>query len=170
MTLAGYSEPVLAAAFSPDGAQMVTASRDRLLKVRLTPPVLRECARRLCVFVCVVSGMRLLVRCGVAYCALTLLQVWDAKSGNELATLQGHTNWVVDCKYAPDGRTIVSASWDGTLRLWDSETGACVHTLSGHEKRVNACSFSHDGQRVLSASWDCSLVIWDPAKGAEVRN
>jgi WD40 repeat protein len=33
MTLAGYSEPVLACAYSPDGLRMVTASRDRTLKI-----------------------------------------------------------------------------------------------------------------------------------------
>jgi telomerase protein component 1 len=33
LTLAGYSEPVLAAAFSPDGTRMVTASRDRKLRI-----------------------------------------------------------------------------------------------------------------------------------------
>ena len=32
----------------------------------------------------------------------------------------------------PDGRRIVSASGDKTLKVWDIETGKCVTTLEGH--------------------------------------
>jgi len=35
MTLAGYSEPMLACAFSSDGSKMVCASKDRTLKVAM---------------------------------------------------------------------------------------------------------------------------------------
>ena len=32
----------------------------------------------------------------------------------------------------PDGRRVVSASWDKTLKVWDVATGECVATLEGH--------------------------------------
>ena len=32
----------------------------------------------------------------------------------------------------PDGRRVVSASNDKTLKVWDVETGECVATLEGH--------------------------------------
>ena len=32
----------------------------------------------------------------------------------------------------PDGRRVVSASWDSTLKVWDVATGKCVATLKGH--------------------------------------
>ena len=36
----------------------------------------------------------------------------------------------------PDGRRVVSASIDNTLKVWDIETGKCVVTLRGHSNWV----------------------------------
>ena len=36
----------------------------------------------------------------------------------------------------PDGRRVVSASDDKTLKVWDIETGKCVATLKGHSDDV----------------------------------
>ena len=39
----------------------------------------------------------------------------------------------------PDGRRVVSASYDGTLKVWDVATGRCVATLKGHSSLVRCC-------------------------------
>jgi len=36
----------------------------------------------------------------------------------------------------PDGRRVVSAAEDNTLKLWNVETGECVATLEGHSTWV----------------------------------
>ncbi len=44
----------------------------------------------------------------------------------------------------PDGRRVVSASSDNTLKVWDIETGKCVATLEGHSNTVRCsvrCAF-----------------------------
>ena len=44
----------------------------------------------------------------------------------------------------PDGRRVVSASDDKTLKVWDVATGECVATLEGHSSAVRCgvhCTF-----------------------------
>ncbi|MDP2316953.1 MAG: WD40 repeat domain-containing serine/threonine-protein kinase [Pseudomonadota bacterium] len=42
-----------------------------------------------------------------------------ARTGATLAVLRGHTGRVSSVEFGPDGRWLVSASWDGTARVWD---------------------------------------------------
>jgi WD40 repeat protein/post-segregation antitoxin (ccd killing protein) len=65
----------------------------------------------------------------------------------------------------PDGRRVVSASEDQTLKVWDLESGRAVATLKGHADWVSACAVTPDGQRVVSASGDKTLKVWDLKSG-----
>lgn len=47
-----------------------------------------------------------------------IVQVWDARSGKELATLQGHVNPVWGLAWSPDNMRLVSACDDDTVCLW----------------------------------------------------
>jgi WD40 repeat protein len=81
-------------------------------------------------------------------------------------TLLGHQKEVSDCCYSPDGRRILSSSWDGTLRLWDTATGELLAVLEGHAAWVLACCFSPDGRRIVSAS-DDECKVWDATTGRQ---
>ncbi|EKX33063.1 hypothetical protein GUITHDRAFT_61151, partial [Guillardia theta CCMP2712] len=48
-----------------------------------------------------------------------MLRVWDVKSMEEKACLQGHSRRVTSVAISGDGKTAVSGSWDNTLRVWD---------------------------------------------------
>ena len=47
------------------------------------------------------------------------IQLWDAKTGDRIAALEGHTQEVETLKFSPDGETLVSTAQDGTIFLWD---------------------------------------------------
>ena len=47
------------------------------------------------------------------------IQLWDAKTGDRIAALDGHTQQVETLKFSPDGEMLVSTAQDGTIFLWD---------------------------------------------------
>jgi WD40 repeat protein len=47
-----------------------------------------------------------------------IVRLWDSKTGMELHKYEGHTRAVIDLAFFPDGKRIVSASEDGTVRIW----------------------------------------------------
>lgn len=64
-------------------------------------------------------------------------------------TLEGHSNMVSDVIFSLDGKLVVSASADRTIRLWDAASGAALQTLRGHLDFVNTVAFSPDGKLKL---------------------
>src|SRR5262249_49370801 len=71
------------------------------------------------------------------------------------------------CKFSPDGKKILSASWS-FIGVWNSDTGNQLLTLTGHNNYVNTCSFSPDGKKILSGSSDKSLRIWNVETGDQL--
>jgi WD40 repeat protein len=79
-----------------------------------------------------------------------------------------HDGPVDDAIYSPDGKHILSWSFDETLRLWDATTGAAVGEPLQREGLVCGAVYSPDGKRILSWSDDKTVRLWDAAKGAAI--
>jgi hypothetical protein len=64
--------------------------------------------------------------------------------------------------FHPDGRSLVSGSYDKTLKIWDPKTGTQLRTLEGHSSPVVAVAFSGDGRFIVSGGEDASAKLWSP--------
>ena len=67
------------------------------------------------------------------------LKVWDARTGAELLTLEGHTDAIHGCAVSPLGDYLVSASGDGTLKVWGLDRSRVATMLEGHTDWVRSC-------------------------------
>ena len=57
--------------------------------------------------------------------------------------------------FAPDGKYVLSGSFDRTARLWDSQTGQELRQFTGHTDQVIGVAFS-PGSTVISFSMKLS--------------
>jgi WD40 repeat protein len=81
-----------------------------------------------------------------------------------LVVLKGHTEPVYAVAFTPDGKYVVTASFDKTLKVWETDTGKEVKTFAGaqgHQNLVLGVAVSPDGTLVASGSSDNTAKIWD---------
>jgi len=165
MVLEGHSDPVLAAAISPDGARALSGGMDATVR-------LWDLARRQPLSV--LSGHSEAVA-SVAFTADgrsvvsgswdRTARLWDIASSRAVRRFEGHAEQVSCVALSPDGNTLLTGSWDSTLRLWQLSSGRELRVLEGHSANVAAAAFAPDGRFLVSAGWDSALRAWDAATG-----
>ncbi|KAL2150580.1 hypothetical protein VTH82DRAFT_7143 [Thermothelomyces myriococcoides] len=78
--------------------------------------------------------------------------------------LSGHTHSVR--AISAYGDTLVSGSYDSTVRVWRISTGEQLHVLQGHVQKVYSVVLDHKRNRCISGSMDSQVKIWDLNTGA----
>ncbi|KAI0201680.1 WD40 repeat-like protein [Astrocystis sublimbata] len=81
-----------------------------------------------------------------------------------IRTLQGHTHSVR--AIAAHADTLVSGSYDNTVRVWRISTGQTLHVLQGHSQKVYSVVLDIERNRCISGSMDSFVKIWDLETGA----
>jgi cytochrome c len=85
-----------------------------------------------------------------------------------LAQLRGHGGPVRAVAVSPDGRRILSGSFDATAIVWSLSSGSAESVLRFHDSAVNAVAYLKDG-RVATAGADTSIAIWQPGAAKPER-
>jgi WD40 repeat protein len=81
----------------------------------------------------------------------------------------GHMEKINSIDISPDGKWVISASSDQTVKLWDIETGKELRTFSGHANEIYAVAFLQDGKSFISVSSDKTSKQWNIEKENEVK-
>jgi hypothetical protein len=100
---------------------------------------------------------------GLTIAILTQLS-WHAPLSGRMR----HDAATYSAQFSPDGRRVVTASYDNTARVWDAISGKPVGQPMKHKRGVNSARFSADGQRVVTASDDNTARLWDATNGKPI--
>lgn len=182
---------VTAVAVSPDGRTIVAGTMFGGMlawkaSARLHPYSLGQPALASIYSVAFSDDGRLLASgtpCGPLGCA----QVWDARNGQLLRTIEEHSRgreaidhagrvqvWDLpgdtwDVRFSPDGRTLALAGTHGAIELVDVSSGQLAQTLYGRSRAsIGPVAFSPDGH-TLAASQDGAVLLWDVDSGDLAR-
>jgi cytochrome c len=90
------------------------------------------------------------------------VRLWDLNAGTS-QILGRHKGKVMALRVAPDGRSVASASWDGTVGIWplSGDAPRFIHVGSN----VNDVVFAQEGAVLFSASADGKIRLYDTGTG-----
>lgn len=125
--------------FQPEKPLIITGSRDSQLRVWRLPEV----------------GSRRYIQTGPP--------AQETDCPYFIRVLTGHTHSVRAISAYAD--TLVSGSYDSTVRVWRISTGELVHVLRGHSQKVYSVVLDHKRNRCISGSMDSYVKIWNLATG-----
>jgi WD40 repeat protein len=114
------------------------------------------------------------------------VQIWEAMTGRHVFTYRGHTNAVYTVSWSPDGNYIASGGQDRTVQVWDAQKAIhaglvdktvspvsqsslfTIITYGGHSGPINNLAWSPDGQSIASAAEDITVQLWHSLTGHRI--
>jgi len=122
-TITDHTHYVSSVLFSPDGTTLVSGSWDKT--IRFWDAHTGEYKKTLIwdtISCLALSSDGKMIASGGVFSrqnSITPVSLWDLKTGQEKKTFMGHTDWIHNVLFSPDGTTLASGSRDGTILLWD---------------------------------------------------
>ncbi|KAI1360711.1 WD40-repeat-containing domain protein [Xylaria arbuscula] len=99
-------------------------------------------------------------------------QICDVATGKQLWVLKGHKDWIRSAAWSPDGKYVVTASDDSSIRFWELGNQSSSENQSQPDPivildgihggfHVMTVAFSPNGKYVISGGSDGNLIIWE---------
>lgn len=92
------------------------------------------------------------------------VRFFDANSGQCTYNMIAHPDAISSLSLSPDGRELVSAGHDASLRFWSLEKRTCTQEVTSHRvmrgEGICACIWSQDGKWVVSAGGDGVVKVF----------
>ena len=99
-------------------------------------------------------------------------KIWNATTGTLVRTLEGHTARVTSVSWGLDGKTVATASFDGTVRIWDTQDGqllqnrqldAPIYGIAWHPNKPELLT--------VGGGWGVTIAeVWNSSTGTVTAN
>jgi len=98
-----------------------------------------------------------------------VIKIWDANTGKFIAKLEGDTfTTAYFLAWTADGKTLISGSYDSSIRTWNTTTWQQINVLTGHTWAVRGIALSPNGRILASASQDGTARLWNLENGQPI--
>ncbi|KAF9269053.1 WD40 repeat-like protein [Marasmius fiardii PR-910] len=88
-----------------------------------------------------------------------IVRLWDPRSGKGTGKLVGHTDNIRAILISDDGRYLLTASTDASIKLWSlSSPQRCLHTFTHHTDSVWSLFSTHPSLETFYSGDKCGLV------------
>ncbi|MEZ4616559.1 MAG: hypothetical protein R2867_13820 [Caldilineaceae bacterium] len=74
--------------------------------------------------------------------------------------MTGHVAAVGDLAFASDDSTLVSGSFDQSIRLWDVHKSQAIRVHLGYRNNIKTLALSPNERLLVNGNIDCSLSLW----------
>jgi WD40 repeat protein len=172
-TLAGHTNAVYRAVFSPDEKLLASSSRDTTARI-WDVSAGRE-LYSLNGFRCAVKAVAFSPNGQMVAAAGNdgMLKLWDVKTGKELKSLVHINSADIDMSvyslaFGRDGKKIYAGNGDGTISEWDVVVGKETRVWKAHDPTNLKLLFSPD-YSLLASYGDGLVKLWDTSSWREVR-
>ncbi|ELR70726.1 WD40 repeat protein [Fulvivirga imtechensis AK7] len=87
----------------------------------------------------------------------------------ETVVQRGHYEAIKAVTFTPDGKNLLTASRDKSIKLWDVASGRELRSFLGHSSTVNDLDVSNDGKYFVSSGADKVARLWEIETGRLIR-
>jgi WD40 repeat protein len=167
----GHTSVVHCVCWSQDGGRVVSGSDDgtaRVWDVESGKTVLTIETGLTEVHAVIYSPDTTMIATGGISSEREYLKIWDAKTSKLLANLKGHTATVWCLAWTANGQTLISGSWDYSVRTWNTTTWQQISVLRGHTSNIIGIAISVNGRILASASADKTARLWNLENGQPI--
>jgi WD40 repeat protein len=95
--------------------------------------------------------------------------LWRVDTGGLQNYLLGHTQWVYDAAFSPDGQLFATASDDDSLILWQVSDGNLSRKIEAAMGGITSVDFSPNNLLLAAGSWNGSVGLWQVSDGHLLR-
>jgi WD40 repeat protein len=174
-TLMDHSNRVWTVAFSPDGRLLASCGQDGKVLVRNVDSL--AVSRQMGGFPYWVVGLafspdgRFLAYGGAMGFSSTVgpIGIWNVEADSLERSWSAHTGGCWSLDFQESTGTLVSGSFDNTVKLWNPQTGALFNTLSSHTGAVLSVDFNPHQDLIASSGTDYTVRLWNSQTGSPVR-
>lgn len=162
-TLEDHIDAVYALEFTADGRWLISGSADRSLKIWVP-----STGERLYTLNDPIEGVNSIAihpsgRRVVAGGHDRTIRIWelDEGGGQMVNSLIAHQSAILRVAFSPDGKTLVTASADNTIKIFDAGNLDEIATIDNQPDWVMSLEFSPDGTQFAAGRFDGSLSIYN---------